>query len=367
MQHHIITLIAIVLPLSAIAQIEIKETAQHAQMQTLNTMQQSADALPISNASNSPTLTPTKASASATKSQMAPAVVTKNVANISSGHQNRGAKLRAPSSTPVNALGNDINGESVDARIDRVVFNRLPILVALKAGQERILSFAHPVTMNVPEDVQHLLQPLDIIGNSIYLTASAPLPRSRVVVQDLVTGQMIPLDLEASNEAVVSRSLDIFTASDARNNTTGKSAASRRRNTSNDGEKDNDVDGSIDSSIDMVMLTRYASHMLYAPRRLITPSTGIRQVKVNIKPVSGLVRGAHLETTPIGAWRSRDLFVTAVKVVNKSKLPFELDLNEVRGQWIAATAQHGMLGTNGSDEDTSAIYLVSERPFEESR
>jgi integrating conjugative element protein (TIGR03749 family) len=255
-----------------------------------------------------------------------------------------------------NAFNEDIGS----AKTDRVVFNQVPVRVVLRAGRERILSFPNPVTLNIPEDLQALISPLDIIGKSIYMTPIAPFARTRVTVQDLVTGQIIPLDLQAASGAVTSGILDIFYAGDT-NRTSQHGKATVNGPDADDTEHE--------PAIDMVALTRYASHRLYAPQRLLTPVPGIRQVNVSTKPATGLYRGsaALLETTPIGAWRSQDLYVTAVKFVNRGKAPVELDLNELRGHWIAATAQHVRLAGMGSEDDTTAVYLVSARPFEESR
>lgn len=80
--------------------------------------------------------------------------------------------------------------------------------------------------------------------------------------------------------------------------------------------------------------------------------------------VPGLLRGVHVETTPLGQWRSANLFVTAVRITNLSKFALEIPLESLRGRWIAATAQHGRIGPAGTDTDTTALYLVCERSFE---
>jgi hypothetical protein len=58
------------------------------------------------------------------------------------------------------------------------------------------------------------------------------------------------------------------------------------------------------------------------------------------------------------------LYVTAVRVTNQSAIPLELQLEQLRGRWLAATAQHGRLGASGSQTDTTALYLVCDRAFE---
>lgn len=114
----------------------------------------------------------------------------------------------------------------------------------------------------------------------------------------------------------------------------------------------------------MVQLTRHAARQLYAPRRLANAAPGVMQVAVSTDPVPALLRGANVDAAPVGQWKGGALYVTAVRITNKSRFALEVPLESVRGRWIAATAQHGRLGPAGSDTDTTAIYLVCERSFE---
>ncbi|MBW8833508.1 MAG: DUF3438 family protein, partial [Burkholderiales bacterium] len=45
----------------------------------------------------------------------------------------------------------------------------------------------------------------------------------------------------------------------------------------------------------------------------------------------------------------------------------DIDLQEMRGRWLAATAQHSRLLAAGSDWDTTTVYLVCDRPFDACR
>jgi integrating conjugative element protein (TIGR03749 family) len=114
----------------------------------------------------------------------------------------------------------------------------------------------------------------------------------------------------------------------------------------------------------MVELTRYAARMLYAPKRLALPKDNITQVQLTLRPVPGLIRGALVQTVPLAQWRSGDLYVTAVRVTNQSTRALEIVLEDLRGRWIAATAQHGRIGPAGSELDTTALYLICDRAFE---
>ena len=84
-------------------------------------------------------------------------------------------------------------------------------------------------------------------------------------------------------------------------------------------------------------------------------------------PVAGLYRGGAVLTTPVGGWRSATLYVTAVRFTNRSHSPLELDMDMLRGRWVAATPQHHVLAESGSDDDTTAVCLISEQSFDASR
>jgi hypothetical protein len=86
-------------------------------------------------------------------------------------------------------------------------------------------------------------------------------------------------------------------------------------------------------------------------------------VPVSRDPVE-LVHGGAIEATPLVAWRSGGLYVTAVKLTNRTHQPQTLDPRNLRGAWLTATFQHHRLLPKGDEADTTAVYLISARPFE---
>jgi integrating conjugative element protein (TIGR03749 family) len=232
-----------------------------------------------------------------------------------------------------------------------VEFARKPISVSLQSGRERLVTFPGPVVLHVPQGSEGMLR-LQTIGRTVFATALAPFGSLRVVAEDLERdARLFPIDFVARQDTVVaSDELEIHAPTAPA--TAGAPAVPRPQPT---------------DAIDMVVLTRYASQTLYAPTRLVPASTSIRQVPVKQAPAAGLYRGSKLITAPIASWRAGGLFVTAVKVTNTSAAPLELDLDQVRGEWLAATAQHNRLGARGTEADTTAIYLVCDKPFEACR
>jgi hypothetical protein len=78
-----------------------------------------------------------------------------------------------------------------------------------------------------------------------------------------------------------------------------------------------------------------------------------------------LVMGGQV-AVPVAAWRAGLHTVTAVKLKNKTRHPVVLDPRQLRGSWLTATFQHNRLLPAGDDADSTAVYLVSDRPFETS-
>jgi integrating conjugative element protein (TIGR03749 family) len=115
---------------------------------------------------------------------------------------------------------------------------------------------------------------------------------------------------------------------------------------------------------DYISLTRLAAKKLYAPARLADARPRIHRRPVNVKAViKGLYRGAKLEARPLASWSADGLYVTAVQLRNRMSKPVLFDPRDLRGAWLAATAQHARLLPAGERGDTTALYLISDRPF----
>lgn len=242
--------------------------------------------------------------------------------------------------------------------IERAVFDRAPIQVPLPLNVERLVTLPAPVALHVPRDIETVAR-IESIDRTLYITALVPFAPIRIVAELIDSGQQVPLDIVAGKDTSSNTAeLEVSTI-DGRGKSGAASAAAAP------GAKGvGDETGPPEAGADMVMLTRHAARQLYAPRRLAVATPGVVQVGVSEKPVVGLLRGANAETVPLGQWKSGQLYVTAVRVTNLSRYPLEIPLEQVRGRWISATAQHGRIGPAGSETDTTAIYLVCDRSFE---
>lgn len=241
--------------------------------------------------------------------------------------------------------------------VERAVFDRHPVRVALPVQRERLLTLPGPAALHVPHDLDAVAR-VEAIDRTVYITALVPFAPIRIVAELIEGGQQIPLDLVAGPQAAqASAELQVFLAARAPGGVAGQTPS--HGVPTHAGAAD-----TAPPAADMVELTRFAARMLYAPRRLATPVAGIQQVQVGQQPVPGLLRAARVLAVPMGQWRSAGLYVTAVRLTNQSPMPLELQLEQLRGSWLAATAQHGRLGAAGSDTDTTAVYLICDRAFE---
>lgn len=265
------------------------------------------------------------------------------------------ATARAPDANAPKPAKTDLATRPPKPGTERAVFNRVPIRVALPIDRERLITLPGVAALHVPDDIEQFVK-IQSIDRTVYVTALKEFPSIRIVAELLGDGSQIPMDLQANaNSASASAELEVFMPSSA--GATGNAA--------NNDASGNAAQGSPEpAGADMVELTRYAARMLYAPKRLALPRDNIVQAPLTLRPVAGLLRGALVETVPLAQWRSGDLYVTAVRVTNKSTRPLEIVLEDLRGQWIAATAQHGRIGAAGSELDTTALYLICDRSFE---
>ncbi|MGS8281769.1 TIGR03749 family integrating conjugative element protein, partial [Pseudomonas aeruginosa] len=75
-------------------------------------------------------------------------------------------------------------------------WERMPLAVPLKVGQERIVFIDRNVRVGVPAGVGERLR-VQSAGGAVYLRASEPIEPTRLQLQDADTGALILLDIAA--------------------------------------------------------------------------------------------------------------------------------------------------------------------------
>jgi integrating conjugative element protein (TIGR03749 family) len=229
---------------------------------------------------------------------------------------------------------------------ERIEWKKAPIRLEITVGQEQRIEFPAAVKVGVPASVQPLLRTQSVNG-TVYLLAHAPFGSSRLMVRELDSGRIYLFDVTAVEEGGASHPIQIFV-------TGGSGAVDDLAIESHDANR---------SQPDYIQLTRFAAQQLYAPSRLVKDRPGIVRVPVKRDAVD-LLHGGTVEATPLVAWRANGLYVTAVKLTNRTEQAQTLDPRDLRGAWLTATFQHHRLLRRGDEADTTAVYLISARPFE---
>ena len=238
---------------------------------------------------------------------------------------------------------------------ERVVWNKAPIAIPLVVGEERLVHFPDSVSIGLPQSLTPLLRSQSING-TLYLLARQAFEPTRVMVRSETDGPIYVLDISAAPGGADSRSLpDVQVLLQA--------SQKPPQDLSEDAGADQSTSDKQSQSLGYAALTRYAAQQLYAPTRLIPRQPGVVAIPVNPEPVD-LVVGGKIEAVPVATWKAGLRYVTAVKLINRTRQPVVLDPRELRGSWLAATFQHNRLLPAGSEADTTVVYLVSDRRFD---
>lgn len=233
---------------------------------------------------------------------------------------------------------------------ERVVWDKKPIDIILQPNVEKMLVLpTESARVKIPAAIRGTLETLSNNG-VIYWKASEEFLPKRVLIQDTQNQQMIVVNLSASTEHGSGEAVSVLYKSPE------QVAA----------DTNVQEQGTQTKAYGFEELTRTAAKHLYAPERLIDVPEGL--FRINVKQVSDthLIRGQIIEMTPVISFSNAGLYVTAVKLKNKQASKVVLDPRDVRGNWLAATFQHATLGPAGDLTDTTALYLISKRPFWES-
>lgn len=234
---------------------------------------------------------------------------------------------------------------------ERIEWNKTPIQLDLKVGHERLVHFPGAIKVGVPASLQALLRTQSVNG-TVYFLANAPFDATRVMVRSIDGGQIFLFDVSASKEGGQTHPVQVYVkTNDERHTETMESS---------------DASHDATTQYSYVYLTRFAAQQLYAPARLVEDRPGIVRVPVMHEPVS-LIYGGAIDATPLVSWRAGALYVTAVKLTNHTDQPQTLDPRHLRGTWLSASFQHNRLLAAGNEADTTAVYLISARPFEAAR
>ena len=226
---------------------------------------------------------------------------------------------------------------NVVAFADHLEWDKTPLKLDLEVDAERYLHFSYPVDIGVPANLSERVR-VQIVGNSVYLTATQDFDRQRFLVRSRKDGTVMVFDIKADTAKVGSEHIYINDAS----RTNVKQTKKRWTPAS---------------------LTRYAARIMYAPKRLRLSSNNLSQAPIP-KRADRLVRDERVQIEPVASWKSEQgLFVTVVLLTNISDKAVELHPSQLRGNWNAATFHHYRLLPISTRANVTAVYLISKQPF----
>ena len=241
-------------------------------------------------------------------------------------------------------------------------WERMPLAVPLKVGQERIVFIDRNVRVGVPAGVGERLR-VQSAGGAVYLRASEPIEPTRLQLQDADTGALILLDIAAELPKDSETELEPVRIVEGDSNPARYGGQPDGPDTPQTRVQNQaDTRTTRRETPIPVVLTRFAAQNLYAPLRTVEPLPGV--MRVNLR--RDLDLGTLMPTLParavavaLASWRLEDQWVTAVRLTNSSSDWINLDPRVLQGDFLTATFQHEALGPRGTPEDTTVLYLVT--------
>ncbi len=236
----------------------------------------------------------------------------------------------------------------VAEEVERLFWDKLPLAITLPVDRERLVTFPGDVRVGMPSVLAGKVRTQSHNG-TVYWLAREPFEAQRVEIRQTDGNGIYLVDLAASKEqGIPGNPVEVL---NTKPRVDENAAAGGKRK--------------AQKTPGLVTLTRFAAQQLYAPSRMLKSSPGIHRVVVTRRTMTYLVAGESIEATPVASWQGGGLYVTAVQLRNTGQAPIALDPRRIRGRWNAATFQHVRLHSAGSEADTTAVYLVSDRPFHE--
>ncbi|WP_249963187.1 TIGR03749 family integrating conjugative element protein [Histophilus somni] len=231
-------------------------------------------------------------------------------------------------------------------------WQRLPLPIDLQVEKERVILVDKNVKVGYPKALEGKIR-LQSTGGAVYLKALEPFPTARLQLKDMLTNEIILLDITAKEKV------------DNPQETVRLLYEGKLENQSGSLNQDEEVTEEVASaSVQLPVpaaLTRYAAQMLYAPLRTVEPVLGIRQIAHGLpSKITTLLPAYPITATPLMSWQLGDYVVTAIRLQNQGTSRITLDPRELQGRFYAATFQHHWLSGLGSTEDTTTLYLVTE-------
>ncbi|EBW6362353.1 TIGR03749 family integrating conjugative element protein [Salmonella enterica subsp. enterica serovar Oranienburg] len=251
--------------------------------------------------------------------------------------------------------------------VELMKWERIPLQVPLTVGQERIVFVDKNVRVGFPASLDGKLR-IQSSGGAVYLDARASFPATRLVLKDVETGEMVLIDVSATDGKTVREPVQIVYHGTVESATLadqadGSSAVASDAGRNGGRREPVPVPASrpapkLNGPLPVV-LTRYAAQTLYAPLRTVESLPGVHPLPLRLPShITTLYPSEPVDIRPLAAWGRGGYSVVALKVRNTGNGKVVTDPRALTGRFVAATFQHRWLGPAGQPEDTTTLYLV---------
>ena len=237
---------------------------------------------------------------------------------------------------------------------DKRIWNNLPITIVLPVNKEVRVTFPTDVSIQIPELIAGNLESLAPNQQMVYWKAKSPFDAQRVIATSSDNETVYLVDLVASENQIANEPILIEDPNRLVMEVADQPTPSMATEELRDPPE--------------IVLTRFVSQTLYAPRRLVPQSGDIQEIHVNELPQKFPLMqsqwGEQYQYKIVGSWSGYGRYITAVLVINLSNTPVRINPGLIRGNFTHITPQHLALDATGKLSDRTTLYLISDVPFE---
>ena len=227
---------------------------------------------------------------------------------------------------------------------EHALWDKKPIHISLSLSDERLIHFSEAISI-VDNEAQDKIAILKI-QDALYIKAKEEFSNQRLLVQLMPQGEVIILSLSADKTIHTNKPIEILI------------------------EKEGESKPITDESkpnldINAITLTRFAIQSIYAPERLLVIPEGVSRTPMQTHRQITLFYGASIEARPLISWHGDEFYVTAVELKNQLNQEVVIDPRHMIGNWQTATFYPTNTLASRGKADTTTVFLVSDRPFNE--
>ncbi len=227
---------------------------------------------------------------------------------------------------------------------EHVLWDKTPIHLSISLNEERLVHFPQAISI-IDNEAGEKISVLKI-QDALYLKGKESFDNKRLLVQLMPQGEVIILNLSANEKITANKPVEIL-------------LENKEESNNNQPETANSFD------INSITLTRFAIQSLYAPQRLLVIPEGVGRIPMQTRKQISLIYGASMESRPLISWHGGAFYVTAVELKNLLNKEVVVDPRRMVGNWQTATFYPTNTLAPRGKEDTTTVFLVSDRPFNE--